>query len=150
MARRGGPVAEGNVGGGTGMSCLGFKCGTGTASRVVEPSARHVHGRRAGAGELRRARPADHRRCAGRPGDQGLRAQGEFRAAAAGEEDAGGRGSIIAIAATDAPLVPHQLRRIAQRISLGVGRTGGTAGNGSGDIFLAFSTANKGAAAAAA
>jgi L-aminopeptidase/D-esterase-like protein len=63
---------------------------------------------------------------------------------AAGEE-AAGRGSIIAIAATDAPLLPHQLRRIAQRISLGVGRTGGTAGNGSGDIFLAFSTGNPGA-----
>jgi D-aminopeptidase len=64
--------------------------------------------------------------------------------AGAGAE-AAGRGSIIAIAATDAPLAPHQLRRIAQRISLGVGRTGGTAGNGSGDIFLAFSTANPGA-----
>jgi D-aminopeptidase len=56
-----------------------------------------------------------------------------------------GRGSIIAIAATDAPLLPHQLRRVAQRIGLGIGRTGGTAGNGSGDIFLAFSTANPGA-----
>jgi L-aminopeptidase/D-esterase-like protein len=59
--------------------------------------------------------------------------------------EAAGRGSIIAIAATDAPLAPHQLRRIAQRVSLGVGRTGGTGGNGSGDIFLAFSTANPGA-----
>ncbi len=59
----------------------------------------------------------------------------------------GGRGSIIAIVATDAPLVPHQLRRVALRIGLGVGRTGGTASNFSGDIFLAFSTANKGAAA---
>ena len=59
--------------------------------------------------------------------------------------DVAGRGSIIAIAATDAPLAPHQLRRIAQRVSLGIGRTGGTGGNGSGDIFLAFSTANPGA-----
>ncbi|HEX4915561.1 MAG TPA: P1 family peptidase, partial [Vicinamibacterales bacterium] len=62
-----------------------------------------------------------------------------------GGAEVAGRGSIIAIAATDAPLAPHQLRRIAQRISLGIGRTGGTAGNGSGDIFLAFSTANPGA-----
>jgi L-aminopeptidase/D-esterase-like protein len=71
-------------------------------------------------------------------------AEPRFGGAAAGD-DAMGRGSIIAIAATDAPLLPHQLRRIAQRISLGIGRTGGTAGNGSGDIFLAFSTANPGA-----
>lgn len=60
--------------------------------------------------------------------------------------EVGGRGSIIAITATDAPLLPHQLRRIAQRIGLGIGRTGGTADNGSGDIFLAFSSANRGAA----
>ncbi len=74
--------------------------------------------------------------------DQGLRNAHELRSLVV---EAAGRGSIIAIAATDAPLAPHQLRRIAQRISLGVGRTGGTAGNGSGDIFLAFSTANPGA-----
>jgi L-aminopeptidase/D-esterase-like protein len=66
-------------------------------------------------------------------------------ASLAGAEAKAERGSIIAIAATDAPLSPHQLRRIAQRISLGIGRTGGTGGNGSGDIFLAFSTANPGA-----
>ena len=57
-------------------------------------------------------------------------------------------GSIIIVVATDAPLLPHQLKRIARRASLGVARTGGTAGNGSGDIFVAFSTANSGAAAA--
>ena len=62
------------------------------------------------------------------------------------QSEVGGRGSIIAIAATDAPLLPHQPRRIAQRIGLGIGRTGGTADNGSGDIFLAFSAANRGAA----
>ena len=142
-AAKSGPVAEGNVGGGTGMSCLGFKCGTGTASRRVDLRPDHQYRWRARAGELRRPQPADHRRRAGWPRDQGLGAmRHEFRGAGA---EAAGRGSIIAIAATDAPLAPHQLRRIAQRISLGIGRTGGTGGNGSGDIFLAFSTANPGA-----
>ena len=141
-AAKSGAVAEGNVGGGTGMSCLGFKCGTGTASRrvVFGPTTYTV-------GVLVQANFGGRNQLTiagvhGRSGDQGLGDADEFRAAA---REAAGRGSIIAIAATDAPLAPHQLRRIAQRISLGVGRTGGTAGNGSGDIFLAFSTANPGA-----
>ena len=142
-AAKGGPVAEGNVGGGTGMSCLGFKCGTGTASRVVVfgPQAWTlgvlVQANFGGRNQLtmggvqvgREIKGAEMKMNFGKPGG----------------DDAAGRGSIIAIAATDAPLAPHQLRRIAQRISLGIGRTGGTGGNGSGDIFLAFSTANPGA-----
>jgi D-aminopeptidase len=139
-----GPVAEGNVGGGTGMACLGFKCGTGTASRRASfgPTTHTVgvlvqanFGGRdqltiAGVRVGREIKGSENRYNFGSPG---------------GGADVAGRGSIIAIAATDAPLAPHQLRRIAQRIALGIGRTGGTAGNGSGDIFLAFSTANPGA-----
>ncbi len=140
-----GPVAEGNVGGGTGMSCLGFKCGTGTSSRVVETG-----GGKHTVGVLVQANFGGRRQLtiAGVPVGReitGFRATMDF-APPPPAQDAGGRGSIIAIAATDAPLLPHQLRRIAQRIGLGIGRTGGTAGNGSGDLFLAFSTANRGAA----
>ena len=141
---KGGPVAEGNVGGGTGMACLGFKCGTGTASRRASsgPTTHTV-------GVLVQANfgGRDQLTIAGvRVGREinGSENRYNFGAPGGGAEVAG-RGSIIAIAATDAPLAPHQLRRIAQRISLGIGRTGGTAGNGSGDIFLAFSTANPGA-----
>jgi L-aminopeptidase/D-esterase-like protein len=139
-----GPVAEGNVGGGTGMSCLGFKCGTGTASRRVSfgPTTNTV-------GVLVQANFGGRNQLTiggvqvGRE-IKGFENKYNFGPAAGGA-DVAGRGSIIAIAATDAPLAPHQLRRIAQRISLGIGRTGGTGGNGSGDIFLAFSTANPGA-----
>jgi D-aminopeptidase len=140
-----GPVAEGNVGGGTGMSCLGFKCGTGTSSRVVEAG-----GGKHTVGVLVQANFGGRRQLtiAGVPVGReikGFEAKVDF-ALPPQAQDAGGRGSIIAIAATDAPLLPHQLRRIAQRISLGIARTGGTAGNGSGDLFLALSTANRGAA----
>lgn len=142
-----GPVAEGNVGGGTAMTCLGFKCGTGTSSRVIE-----AEGLRYTVGVLVQANfgGRSQLRIGGLPVGReisGFTTTVDFRLPPHKQEDAGGRGSIIAIAATDAPLLPHQLRRVAQRISLGVGRTGGTAGNGSGDIFLAFSTANPGAAA---
>jgi L-aminopeptidase/D-esterase-like protein len=134
-----GAVAEGNVGGGTGMSCLGFKCGTGTASRRVRlgPNTSTV-------GVLVQANFGGRNQLtiAGVPVGREITGA-EMKFGAAG--DAAGRGSIIAIAATDAALAPHQLRRIAQRISLGIGRTGGTGGNSSGDIFLAFSTANPGA-----
>ena len=136
-----GPVPEGNVGGGTGMSCLGFKCGTGTASRraVFGPNTHMlgvlVQANFGGRNQLTIAGVPVGREISGSEMKMNFGVTGE----------AAGRGSIIAIAATDAPLLPHQLRRIAQRISLGVGRTGGTGGNGSGDIFLAFSTANPGA-----
>ena len=133
---RGGPVPEGNVGGGTGMICYEFKCGTGTASRRVSANAggytvgvlvQANHGRRA---DLR---------IAGVPVGRELPLSP--RAPAADE-----LGSIIIVVATDAPLVPHQLERLARRASLGLARTGATSGNGSGDIFIAFSTANPGAA----
>jgi L-aminopeptidase/D-esterase-like protein len=140
---KGGPVAEGNVGGGTGMSCLGFKCGTGTASRrvVFGPNTWML-------GVLVQANFGGRNQLtiAGVPVGREIKgAEMKMNFGKPGGDDAAGRGSIIAIAATDAPLAPHQLRRIAQRISLGIGRTGGTGGNGSGDIFLAFSTANPGA-----
>jgi D-aminopeptidase len=140
-AAKSGAVAEGNVGGGTGMSCLGFKCGTGTASRrpVFGPTTYTV-------GVLVQANFGGRNQLTIAGVQVGQEIKGsDMRMNFAPGAEAAGRGSIIAIAATDAPLAPHQLRRIAQRISLGVGRTGGTAGNGSGDIFLAFSTANPGA-----
>lgn len=142
-----GPVAEGNVGGGTGMTCLGFKCGTGTSSRTVEAA-----GVKYALGVLVQANfGARHQlTVAGVPVGaeiKGFAPKVDFPLPPQMQGEAGGRGSIIVIAATDAPLLPHQLRRIAHRISLGIGRTGGTADNGSGDIFLAFSTANRGASA---
>ncbi|MBI4486962.1 MAG: P1 family peptidase, partial [Acidobacteria bacterium] len=143
-----GPVAEGNVGGGTGMSCYGFKCGTGTASRKIE--ARFggytvgvlVQANHGGRSQLR---------VAGAP--VGIEIPQSAAAAAGdparGRDAAGDLGSIIIVVATDAPLAPHQLKRVARRAALGLARTGSVSGNGSGDIFIAFSTANAGAATAA-
>ncbi len=140
----GGRVPEGNVGGGTGMICYEFKCGTGTASRKLPPQqggytvgvlVQANHGRR---GELR---------IAGAPVGQDIPVAAVPRGGAlppASEE----QGSIIIVVATDAPLLPHQLERVARRATMGLARTGATSGNGSGDIFLAFSTANDGVAAA--
>ncbi|OYX45098.1 MAG: aminopeptidase [Rhodobacterales bacterium 32-67-9] len=130
-----GPVEEGSVGGGTGMKCFGFKAGSGTASRIVPFAGQDymlgafvqanfgaredltVLGRRIGAAfdgwQMRRRTP-----------DRSL-------------------SSIIAVIATDAPFLPHQLRRLAQRATVGVARMGGIGRHGSGDIFLAFSTANR-------
>jgi D-aminopeptidase len=126
-----GTVGEGNVGGGTGMICYQFKCGTGTASRVTAQG--HTVGVLVQANMGLRA----ELRVAGVPVGQ------ELPLPAAGrEEDEQEVGSIIIVVATDAPLVPHQLERIARRAALGMARTGATSGNGSGDIFLAFSTAN--------
>ena len=127
------------------MSCLGFKCGTGTSSRVVTTA-----GSSFTVGVLVQANFGERRQLtmAGVPVGReisGVR-DARFDFAQPPAPSAGGRGSIIAIAATDAPLMPHQLRRVAQRIGLGIGRTGGTASNFSGDMFLAFSTANRGAA----
>ena len=171
----GGAVAEGNVGGGTGMSCHGFKCGTGTASRIVEidgnaytlgalvqanyggratlwvagaPVGQDVTDLRAtrgqqGAGLASLASLMRLEGTAGRDGiggNAGINESGEKTA----EPDE--LGSIIVVVATDAPLLPHQLERIARRIPIGVGRMGGMGGNSSGDIFIAFSTANSGAA----
>jgi L-aminopeptidase/D-esterase-like protein len=131
----GGPVEEGSVGGGTGMKCFGFKAGSGTASRRVVFGAESftlgvyvqanfgaradltVLGRRIGRDLL------EPRMIAARP-DREL-------------------SSIIAVIATDAPFLPHQLKRLARRAGFGVGRLGGIARHGSGDLFLAFSTANR-------
>jgi len=132
----GGPVAEGNVGGGTGMVCFEWKCGIGTASRAL--------GKTSGGytvGVLVQA-------------NFGARYQARVAGVPVGQEIGGGRrgreetGSIIVVVATDAPLLPHQLKRLARRAALGLARTGSVAGNGSGDLFVAFSTANPEAGAA--
>jgi D-aminopeptidase len=138
-----GPVPEGNVGGGTGMICYGFKGGIGTSSRVVTAgSANYV------VGVLVQCNCGSQRqlRIGGLPIGQELRTpQPVARAGAPYREDTG---SIIIVLATNAPLLPHQVKRLARRATLGLGRTGSVSGNGSGDIFIAFSTANPGAAAA--
>jgi L-aminopeptidase/D-esterase-like protein len=141
-----GPVAEGNVGGGTAMSCYGFKCGTGTASRKVsDPMGNYTVGVLVQANNGVR----NQLRIAGVPVgvEMSQPAQGAPRGSGNSEEDE--LGSIIIVVATDAPLMPHQLKRIAHRATHGLGRTGSTSGNGSGDIVIAFSTANPGAAGAA-
>ena len=131
----GGPVEEGNVGGGTGMICNEFKGGIGTASRVLDAKAGGYtlgvlvqcnYGRR------------DQLRIAGVPVGK------EIPEHPAYGEDVG---SIIIVIATDAPLIPTQLKRLARKASLGLGRDGSYSGDGSGDIFVAFSTANPGAGA---
>jgi len=149
----GGPVAEGNVGGGTGMVCHEFKCGIGSASRRVasdDGKAAYTIGVLVQANYGVR----DTLRIAGVPVGQHLREDRVYTdpaLAMAGDAGAGGdTGSIIIIVATDAPLLPHQLKRIARRAGMGLARMGSYAGNGSGDIFLAFSTANTPAAAGAA
>jgi L-aminopeptidase/D-esterase-like protein len=137
----GGAVAEGNVGGGTGMICYGFKGGIGTASRRVSA--------RAGGytvGVLVQANFGSRRqlRIAGVPVGEEI-AGSPASALGTPDGDRGDVGSIIVVVATDAPLLPHQLKRLARRVPLGLARTGSTSGNGSGDIFIAFSTANPGA-----
>lgn len=162
-AAGGGPVAEGNVGGGTGMICHRFKGGIGTASRVVEVAGASYtlgvlvqcnYGRRP---DLRVAGVPvgetipDLMPCVTGGGRSGMEPEAPACEAdpASGAADGGeDSGSIIAVVATDAPLLPHQLKRIATRVSLGIGRAGGMGANSSGDIFVAFSTANPGAALA--
>ena len=141
-AATGGSVPEGNVGGGTGMICHDFKGGTGTASRVIE-------GRGDGwtVGVLVQANHGDRERLMVDGVHVGEEIPYEELPSAWDQEEAIGRaaeGSIIVVVATDAPLLPHQLERMAQRAGLGIARVGGGGGNSSGDIFLAFSTANAG------
>jgi D-aminopeptidase len=132
---RAGPVAEGNVGGGTGMICYEFKGGTGTASRKLDEKSGSYT-----VGVLVQCN------CGGR---SQLTIAGVPVGREIPEHPAyGDEGSIIIVVATDAPLLPHQLKRLARRASLGLARTGSTSGNGSGDIFIAFSTANPGASKA--
>ena len=138
-----GPIAEGNVGGGTGMRCLGFKGGTGTSSRIV-----NIDETSFTLGVLVQANFGSKRNLtiAGVPVGQELKdtLNSEFKAPPK-SYGTDGDGSIIVVVATDAPLLPHQLKRIAQRVPLGIGIVGGRGSNGSGDIFLAFSTANENA-----
>jgi D-aminopeptidase len=139
-AARGGPVAEGSVGGGTGMICFEFKCGIGTSSRIVT-----VDDATYTVGVLVQSNFGirSDLRIAGVP--VGVHMPGNLVwSHADGEEHM--QGSIIAVVATDAPLLPHQLKRIARRVTLGIGRLGDVGYNGSGDIFIAFSTANRDAA----
>ncbi|MFO0763104.1 MAG: P1 family peptidase [Byssovorax sp.] len=136
----GGPVAEGNVGGGTGMICYEFKGGTGTSSRKLPESlGGYTVGVLVQANFGRRYQLV----VAGVPVGHHLT---EHAPVTNGEHPYREQGSIIIIVATDAPVLPIQLKRIAKRAGLGLARTGSMAGNGSGDIFVAFSTANPGAA----
>jgi L-aminopeptidase/D-esterase-like protein len=135
----GGAVAEGNVGGGTGMVAYGFKGGIGTSSRIVTiGETGYTVGVLVQANFGRRPQLT----IAGVPVGKEI-PLAPRQAAALGDDPArGDLGSIIIVVATDAPLLPHQLKRLARRATLGMARTGGLSGNGSGDIFLAFSTAN--------
>jgi L-aminopeptidase/D-esterase-like protein len=135
---RGGRVAEGNSGGGTGMICYQFKCGTGTSSRKLSAQA---GGYTVGVLVQANHGTRSQLRIAGAPIGADIPVE---PSRAGGEEHE--QGSIIIVVATDAPLLPHQLERVARRASLGLARTGATSGNGSGDIFIAFSTANPNAA----
>jgi L-aminopeptidase/D-esterase-like protein len=159
---RDGPVAEGNVGGGTGMICHRFKGGIGTASRRVTIDEQSytvgvlVQCNYGGRAQLRVAgvpvgtEIPDQLPCYATHGplptserfprcpDPGPRAPGPG--------GSGEQGSIIVVVATDVPLLPHQLKRVAKRVTLGIARMGGIGGDSSGDIFIAFSTANPGAA----
>jgi L-aminopeptidase/D-esterase-like protein len=136
-----GPLKEGNVGGGTGMMCLGFKGGTGTASRVIK-----VKDSTYTVGVLVQANfgAKSNLTIAGVPIGRELKDTLNYELKAPPSYQPGD-GSIIVVLATDAPLLPHQLKRIAARIPLGVGIVGGRGENGSGDIFIAFSTANPSA-----
>ena len=142
----GGRIEEGGVGGGTGMICNRFKGGIGTSSRMID-----INGVAYTLGVLVQCNYGDRApfRVAGvpvgleipdlmpfRPGTEG----GPLEGNVSGTDR---EGSIIVVVATDAPILPHQLKRVARRVSLGLARNGSTSGNGSGDIFIAFSTANR-------
>jgi L-aminopeptidase/D-esterase-like protein len=136
----GGAIAEGSVGGGTGMICYEFKGGSGSASRVVEMK------------DKKNPDAPGYTVAAIVQANCGRRPQLTIAGIPVGREIAGNAvysqdtGSIIIVVATDAPLLPNQLKRLARRASMGLARTGSVSGNGSGDLFLAFSTANPGAA----
>ena len=136
----GGKIAEGNVGGGTGSRCLGFKGGTGTSSRIVKiADSSYTVGALVQANFGRKASLT----IAGVPvGKELLDTLNNELKLPPQSYRKEGDGSIIVVVATDAPLLPHQLKRIAQRVTIGIGNTGGYGTNGSGDIFIAFSTAN--------
>jgi len=129
-------VAEGSVGGGTGMTCFDFKCGIGTSSRITE-----VDGASYTVGVLVQANfgARDELRIAGIP--VGRHFEGDLIYSQR-ETEIKMLSSIIVVVATDAPLLPQQLKRLTRRVPLAIGATGDTGHNGSGDIFIAFSTAN--------
>jgi D-aminopeptidase len=146
----GGPVAEGNVGGGTGMICHEFKGGIGTASRVVDQAAggwtvgvlvQANYGRREwlriDGVRIGEAIPVSEVPSPYRPEDEDVPPP----------SPAAGSGSIIVVVATDAPLLPHQCERLAQRAGLGIARMGGTGAHTSGDLFICFATGNRSLAA---
>ncbi len=136
-----GPVPEGAVGGGTGMVCYGFKGGDGTASRVVS---KEDGGYTVGVLVQCNCGRRPQLTIAGVPVGKEIPQNvpyAMFHDGRAGEQE-GDLGSIIIVVATDAPLLPTQLKRLARRATMGLARTGSTSGNGSGDIFIAFSTAN--------
>jgi D-aminopeptidase len=141
-----GPVPEGNVGGGTGMHCYDFKGGIGTASRKLPAGAGgYTVGVLVQANFGRR----QHLLVAGAPVGKELPCDKYPCRSVATPKPEGREGSIIIVVATDAPVIAHQLKRVARRAALGIARTGSVSGNGSGDIFIAFSTANPGADASA-
>ncbi len=131
-----GPVAEGNVGGGTGMVCFRFKCGTGTSSRVLPAK---DGGYTIGVLVQANFGTREQLTIAGVPVGAEMT---EPTTAALQLPDTGKEGSIIIVLATNAPLSSRQLERVARRAALGMARTGSTSGNSSGDLFIAFSTAN--------
>jgi len=128
-----GPIAEGNVGGGTGMIAHQFKGGTGTSSRKVDEK---LGGYTVGVLVQANYGKRELLTIAGVPVGKELT---DLMPVFKKDVD---QGSIIVVVATDAPLLPHQLERIAKRVSFGIGVMGGRGGNSSGDIFIAFSTAN--------
>lgn len=156
----GGPVQEGNVGGGTGMLCNWFKGGNGSSSRIVKVGEQdHTVGVFAQCNYGRRNElmtiagvPVPELQDAPKPCYEDRSVENFLSARVGYCDDASGQefdhrsgdGSIIVVVATDAPLLPHQLKRVAKRPSLGLGRLGTHSNDGSGDIFIAFSTANTG------
>jgi len=135
-----GPVTEGNVGGGTGMVCNEFKGGIGTSSRKLDAK---FGGYTVGVLVQCNYGSRANLRIGGVPVGKEIPEDRAYASTGFNELD---HGSIIVVVATDAPLVAHQLKRVARRVTLGLGREGSISGNGSGDIFIAFSTANPGAA----
>jgi D-aminopeptidase len=136
-----GAVEEGSVGGGTGMICNGYKGGIGTSSRKLSAK---DGGYTVGVLVQCNYGTRDNLRIAGINVGREIPAPEPY---AFMPSDIAEHGSIIVVVATDAPLLAHQLKRLARRVTLGIGRNGSISGNGSGDIFIAFSTANPGAAA---
>jgi D-aminopeptidase len=136
-----GPVEEGSVGGGTGMVSFGFKAGIGSASRLVPLDAEGGPAYTLGVLVQSNFGRRERFTVGGVPVGRVLTP--ERIPLPEGDEPAE-TGSVIVIAATDAPLLPHQCARVAQRIGLGIGRLGGAGGNTSGDLFLCFATGNRG------